>query len=290
MPRVRGRNSPQRTRPTPRTGHAKSTRASRKARAHEVLYGVHPVAEALGANRRELFGLRLRAGRQAAAIEALVARAEALKVPVVEISAEDLRTLAGPEAVTQGVALEVGPLPLASLERLSEQGKPPRRIVAIDGVEDPQNLGAIARVAEAAGAAGLLMTERRAPPLGPAVAKASAGAIERLPVARVPNLVSAIKRLKSKGYWIFGSDPTEGRDLFSLPDGLLTGDVVVIFSAEGRGLRPGLRKVLDHVLRVPMRGEIGSLNVSTAAAVVLFDWVRRFGAGGAPEPGLDPQA
>jgi 23S rRNA (guanosine2251-2'-O)-methyltransferase len=151
----------------------------------------------------------------------------------------------------------------------------PRTLVALDGVEDPQNLGAIARVAEAAGAQGLILTRRRSPPLSPAVARASAGAIEWLPVARVPNLPRALNVLKSKGFWAFGSDPEATEELFDLSDRQLSGDRVVVLGAEGRGLRRGIAQVLDHRVRIPMEGQVDSLNVSSAAAVVLFEFLRR---------------
>ena len=152
----------------------------------------------------------------------------------------------------------------------------PRRCrVALDGVEDPQNVGAIARVAEAAGASGLILTRRRAPPLGPAVARASAGAIEWLPVARVPNLSRALNQLKNHDFWIFGADPEGDLDVYQLTDRMLAGHRVVVLGAEGAGLRPGVVRVLDHRLCIPLAGRVGSLNVSAAAAVVLFEMGRR---------------
>jgi 23S rRNA (guanosine2251-2'-O)-methyltransferase len=176
--------------------------------------------------------------------------------------------------------LSAGPLPELPLAELAARGEPPRTLVALDGVEDPQNLGAIARVAEAAGAAGLLLTRRRAPPLGPAVARASAGAIEWLPVTRVVNLSRSLEELKQLGYWIFGASPETGDDLFRLEARLLRGDRVVVFGAEGRGIRAGVDRVIDHRVRIPMAGRVGSLNVSTAAAVVLFELARPGRAGG----------
>jgi 23S rRNA (guanosine2251-2'-O)-methyltransferase len=205
----------------------------------------------------------------------LIAAANAAGVPVRQVPPEALGADAEGDRSVQGVELEAGPLPEVSLDELVGLAAPPRTLVALDGVEDPQNVGAIARVAEAAGATGLILTRRRSPPLSPAVARASAGAIEWLPVARVPNLPRALNHLKSKGYWVFGSDPTGGEGLFDLPDRVLTGDRVVVLGAEGRGLRRGIEQVLDHRVRIPMEGRIDSLNVSSAAAVVLFEFSRR---------------
>jgi 23S rRNA (guanosine2251-2'-O)-methyltransferase len=203
--------------------------------------------------------------------------AGAIGVPVREVGSEQLAAALPPGLQSQGVLLECGPVPEVPLAELARPGEGPRTLIALDGVEDPQNLGAILRVAEAAGAGGLILTRRRAPPLSPAVARASAGALEWLPVARVPNLPRALKQMKSKGFWVFGSEPEAPDDLFRLPERVIGGDRVVVLGAEGRGLRPGIASVLDHRVRIPMAGRIASLNVSTAAAVVLFELRRRAG-------------
>jgi 23S rRNA (guanosine2251-2'-O)-methyltransferase len=242
------------------------------------------IAAALAAGRRPLRRLLVREGRQRDETSPLVDRAAELGVPVVPMDAAGLAELAGAgEPGVQGMVLEAGPLPvLADVEALL-QAMPAagggRRLVALDGVEDPRNLGAIARVAEAAGATGLLMTERRSPPLGPVASRASAGALEWLPVCRVPNLVRALERLKKRGLWVVGADPDAVQTLFEIPDRLLAGDLVVLLGAEGRGLRPSVREAVDHPVRIPMRGRVESLNVASAAAVLLFEMVRRDEAG-----------
>ena len=189
-----------------------------------------------------------------------------------------LQELVPPGAKTQGVVLEAGALPELSLDELVQETRANagrRLLVALDGVEDPQNVGAIIRVADGAGVAGLVLTRRHAPPLGPAVARASAGAVEHLPVARVPNLARAIKGLKKHGFWAIGADAEEGEDVFGVGDEVLSGDLVLILGAEGRGIRPGVGSVLDHRVRIPLAGRVASLNVSAAAAVVLFEVRRR---------------
>lgn len=207
----------------------------------------------------------------------IAAAAEAVGVPVREVGSEQLAAAVPPGLHSQGVLLECGPVPEVPLAELARPGQGAQTLVALDGVEDPQNLGAILRVAEAAGAGGLILTRRRAPPLSPAVARASAGALEWLPVARVPNLPRALKQMKSKGFWVFGSEPGASDDLFRLPERLIGGDLVLVLGAEGRGLRPGIAAVLDYRVRIPMAGRIASLNVSAAAAVVLFELRRRAG-------------
>ena len=187
----------------------------------------------------------------------------------------------GSHSNPQGVCLLAGHLPELSLEELLAWEGPEatkglgRRIVALDGVEDPQNLGAIIRAAEGAGAMGAVLTRRHAPPLSPAVARASSGALEWLPVARVANLSRALDALKSHGFWVVGADPSAGQTLFELPDRLFTGDLVLALGAEGRGLRDGVLKRVDHPVRIPMAGRVGSLNVAAAASVLLYEALRR---------------
>lgn len=197
-----------------------------------------------------------------------------LGIPVEEAPPEQLRASEEAGGASQGLVLQAGPLPEVDLDALAEAGAGGRAVVALDGVEDPQNVGAIARVAEASGAAGLLLTQRRAAPLGATVSRASAGAIEWLPVARVVNLRRALDALKERGFWIFGCDPEASEDLFALPQRLRRGNRVVVLGAEGRGLRPRVRAAVDHAVRVPMAGRVASLNVATTAAVALFELAR----------------
>ncbi len=251
-----------------RTGHR--ARPSREGARREWLHGVNAVAEALAAQRRNLVTLRIRRGGRRAELAELARRAEALGLRVEEVEAGDLGALVPPGVNPQGVALEAGPLPEPGLEELLRAAREPATLVALDGVEDPQNVGSIARVAEAAGAAGLVLTRRRAPPLSPALVRASAGAVEWLPVARVPNLSRALVQLKERGFWVFGGSPQGGDDLFALPDSALAGPQVLVLGAEGRGLRPGVERQLDYRVRIPTVGRVSSLNVATAAAVLLF--------------------
>ncbi|UCE85012.1 MAG: 23S rRNA (guanosine(2251)-2'-O)-methyltransferase RlmB, partial [Deltaproteobacteria bacterium] len=230
------------------------------------------VAEALRARRRRMDRLWLRRGARSPELEALVTAAREAGVPVVEEDRDRLQRLVPAGAKTQGAVLEAGPLPELSLEQLLEETRAAagrRQLVALDGVEDPQNVGAIIRTADGAGTHGLVLTRRHAPPLGPAVARASAGAVEHLPVARVPNLVRALNLLKEKGFWTVGADPERGEDLFAVDDRVLAGELVLVFGAEGRGIRTGVGSALDHRVRVPLEGGVASLNVSAAAAVVL---------------------
>ena len=241
----------------------------------EWLFGLNALREALAARRRQLIRLRVREGVRGNDVAALVIAAESLGVPIEEVPAGRLAETAPDDVNPQGVALLAGPLPELSLEELLSRASGATTLVALDGVEDPQNLGAIARVAEAAGVAGLILTKRRAPQLTATVARASAGAIEWLPVGRVGNLARALESLQERGYWVFGASPSAQDDLYHLPDRVVGGNRVVVLGAEGRGIRPGIVRALDHVVRIPMGGRVGSLNVSSAAAILLFELERR---------------
>jgi 23S rRNA (guanosine2251-2'-O)-methyltransferase len=145
-------------------------------------------------------------------------------------------------------------------------------LVLLDGVEDPQNLGAIVRTALAAGADGVVIPERRAVGLSEGVARASAGALEHLPVARVKNLVRAMEQLKEAGYWLIGLDETAQQD-YTQAD--YKGNVGIVLGGEGHGLHELTRKRCDFVVSIPTTGPVRSLNVSVAAGVVLFEVVRQ---------------
>jgi 23S rRNA (guanosine2251-2'-O)-methyltransferase len=251
----------------------------------ERVVGFHPVREALRAGRRRLVRLLVREGLRRPERAELLELAGAAGVPVVAVSPEELSRQQKPGERAQGLVLEAGPIPLSDLDQLLLEGRQPGRdrcLVVLDGVEDPQNLGAVARVADASGAAGLVVAARRCPPLSPAVSRASAGAIEHLPVYRVTNLRRELGRLREAGFWVIGSDADAGENLFDTKDKVWQGDLALVFGAEGRGIRVGLAPLLDHRVRIPLRGKVGSLNVATAAAVVLFEVARRVAPLGEP--------
>lgn len=253
----------------------------REGGVRERLYGRHVIEEALRAGRRELHRLWVRSGPLGPEWRAVLELGRRQGLVVEPCDAQKWNSLAGSdeEARQQRCLLEAGPLPvLEDVRKLREEcGSHPGGVlvVALDGVEDPQNVGTLARVADAAGAHALLLTNRRSPPLSPALSRASAGAIEWQCVARIPNLVRGLKDLKEGGFWVLAADPDADQVLFDLPDALLAGDLVVVLGAEGRGLRPGVRAQVDHLVSLPMQGRVASLNVATAGAVILYERMRR---------------
>jgi 23S rRNA (guanosine2251-2'-O)-methyltransferase len=234
-----------------------------------VLSGIHPVTEALRA-RRPLDRVLVAQGAGGPKVQVIVDLARQAEVPVRFEPRSALDRVAGTPAHQGVVALGaakkyavLGAIPAAGI------------LVVLDGVEDPHNLGAIIRTAHAAGAAGVVIPERRAVGVTDVVAKAAAGALEHLPVIRVTNINRTLEELKERGYWIYGLDERGDQDYdrveFSVPTALVMG-------AEGKGLHDQVRKHCDVLVRIPMAGKISSLNVSVAAGVVLFEWKRRYGS------------
>ena len=161
---------------------------------------------------------------------------------------------------------KVDPYPYVGVDELLDLPEP--LIVALDEVQDPQNLGAIARTAEAAGASGLVLPERRSAEVTPAAAKASAGAVEHLPIARVRNLTDFLTDAKAAGLWAYGADQT-AKTTYEQAD--WQGGLVLVLGAEGKGIRPRVRAHCDLLVSLPLHGRIGSLNVSAAAAILLYE-------------------
>ena len=166
----------------------------------------------------------------------------------------------------QGICAEVGPYPYADADSLLEPED--ALVVALDEVQDPHNLGAVIRVAEAAGCTGVVLPERRAAEVTAAVCRASAGAVEHLPVARVRNLADWLGSAKERdNAWVYGA-AAEASVPYERPD--YRGRVVLVLGSEGRGLRPRVAETCDELVRLPNRGKVGSLNVSTAAAALVY--------------------
>jgi 23S rRNA (guanosine2251-2'-O)-methyltransferase len=239
----------------------------------EVLYGLHSVEEAVKAGRRRFDQVLVARERDNLRLERLVALCREAGLHVRQEACEQLTQLAQTPA-HQGVVALVHPLEFLSIEDLfAPMSAGARRLLlALDGVEDPQNLGAPLRVADGAGVNGVVLTERRSAPLSPVAVKASAGAAEHLRIARVVNLVRALEELKRRNLWIIGLDERGQTDYDQFD---LTGDCVLVLGREGAGLHDLVRRTCDHLLRIPMSGGVSSLNVSAAGAVVLYEAFRQ---------------
>jgi 23S rRNA (guanosine2251-2'-O)-methyltransferase len=225
-----------------------------------VIYGRNPVREALR-GRRTVHAVW--ATPKAAGLDWLAG----VDVDVVDEDALDARS-GSPEH--QGVAAEVAPYPYADAAALLAEPDP--LLVALDQVTDPHNLGAVCRTAEVAGATGVVIPDRRSADVTPAVCKASAGAVEHLSVARVRNLADFLAQAKEAGCWCYGA-AADASTPYDAPD--YRGGVVLVLGAEGKGLRPRVAAACDDLVALPVRGRISSLNVSAAAAALLYEVLQR---------------
>jgi 23S rRNA (guanosine2251-2'-O)-methyltransferase len=241
----------------------------------DLLYGLHPVEEALRAGKRRFDEVLVARERHDDRLEKLIAQCREKGVRVRSESREQLTQVAETSG-HQGVVAYVQPQEFLAIEDLfaADPANPntARLVLALDGVEDPQNLGALLRVADGAGVDGVVITERRSAPLSPVAVKASAGAAEHLRIARVVNLVRALEELKRQNLWVVGLDERGSTDYDRFD---LTGDMVLVLGREGAGLHDLVKRTCDHLLRIPMAGGVSSLNVSAAGAVVLYEAARQ---------------
>jgi 23S rRNA (guanosine2251-2'-O)-methyltransferase len=227
--------------------------------------------------------LLLAGGREDGRLGALRALARQAAVPVVDVDAAELDGLAG-GGRHQGAAAELVPRasdPETLLEEALERGDTPLLLV-LDGVQDPHNLGACLRSADAAGVAAVIVPRDRAAGLTPVVRKVAAGAAETVPLVSVVNLARTLRALKERGIWLVGTDDSADRSHFESD---LTGPLALVMGSEGEGLRRLTRDCCDQLVSIPMAGAVESLNVSVAAGVVLYEAVRqRQAASGARRP------
>ena len=232
------------------------------------IYGINPVLEAVRARRVRIIRVAARSDER---LGALLELARDQRVTVTRVAADELDRLTG-GAAHQGVVAEVRERSHVSVEDLVMQASGPPLIVVLDGIEDPHNLGAILRTVDAAGADGVVRQSRHAAKLDGAAAKTSAGAVSHVKIAEVVNIARALDALKDAGVWtvgLAGDAPTRYDAIdFTLPTALVVG-------AEGDGMRRLVRERCDWLASIPMLGHVGSLNVSVAAGIVLFEAVRQ---------------
>lgn len=232
-----------------------------------MLIGIHPVREALRAGRA-MDRVLVAKGAGGPRIQEIVDLCRQGKIPVRFEPRAALDTAASGQP-HQGIVAYAAATRARSLVDLPADAQ---LLVLLDGVEDPHNLGAVIRTANAAGAGAVLIPERRAAGLTDTVAKAAAGALEYVPVVRVVNVSRTLEELKQRGYWIYGLDERGTEDYDQVGYNMPT---VFVLGGEGKGIHQLVRQHCDVLVRIPMAGEIPSLNVSVATGVVLFEWKRR---------------
>lgn len=241
------------------------------------IFGRNPVLELLKSDK-SINKILIAVGSEKGSVVEIIKAAKQKRVPIQQVERSHLDKMF-PGQKHQGVAAMVAPVDYVEwqdiLERAREKNEDPL-IIILDEIEDPHNLGAILRTADAVGAHGVIIPKRRAVPLTEGVAKASAGAVEYVPVARVANIVQVIEKLKKEGCWVAGTS-LNGKLLYEQD---LKGPLVVVIGSEGKGLAKLTEEKCDFLVKIPMLGQINSLNASVATGVVLYEVARQRKYGG----------
>jgi 23S rRNA (guanosine2251-2'-O)-methyltransferase len=231
--------------------------------------GVHAVYEALASHKLAIERIHIAREMHSPKVKQILELARERDIPVRKEDRAVLDRIAE-GAIHQGIVAISAALSYADFEILFQRENP--LIIVLDGVEDPHNLGAVMRTAEACGASGIVVPDRHSAPLSMSVVKASAGASAYVPISRVKNLVNALDVMKKRGFWIVGIDPAGTQDWTGFD---YRGSVALVLGGEHRGVRRLVREHCDVLVRLPMVGKIASLNISVAAAVVLYEALRQ---------------
>jgi len=236
-----------------------------------VLYGIHAVAEVLKAGPEKIERICVEKGNKNARVREIVdlARTRNIRVSMEERAWID-RKAAG--ARHQGVLCYVAEMPTFDTEEILAQAKSPGLMIVLDGIEDPRNMGAILRSAEAADADGVFLPRRRSSSLSPTVVKASAGAAAHVKIARISNTAGIIDLLKKNGFWVAGLDASAAKFVWEAD---LTVPLALVLGGEGRGLHSLVKKKCDFLLSLPIKGSVDSYNASVAAGIALYEVLRQ---------------
>jgi 23S rRNA (guanosine2251-2'-O)-methyltransferase len=241
----------------------------------EILYGIHPVFEALSAGCRRVYEIYLAKEKNIVRFKPIMSLAESRGISQQTLGTADFKALVGP-VVHQGVAARVSPYPLTELTDIlqtAQAGDDTLFLLMLDNIVDPQNLGALIRTALCVGIDGVILPKDNCAPPTPAVSRASAGALEHIKLSRVTNLVQTIKLCKNRGLWIMGLLKDAEQSIYA---GDLTGSIAMVLGGEQKGLRPLVRKKCDFLFSIPQQGPIDSLNASAAGAVTMYEaWRQR---------------
>jgi 23S rRNA (guanosine2251-2'-O)-methyltransferase len=240
----------------------------------DLLYGIHPLYEALAAGRRKFKEVYVSKSRGAKGVQTLLELARTQGIPVRRKAPDFFRARFG-DKVHQGVAAQVDDFPLVDETTILKKAESDSRlplVLALDGIIDPQNLGSLVRTAVAMGVHGIIFPKARAAPLSPAVSKASAGAMEHMLFARVSNLVAALQWFKKAGLWVVGAHA--GSELHVDQADYNVGLILVI-GGENKGIRLLVRKTCDYLVSIPQKGVLDSLNAAVAGGIVMYEIVRQ---------------
>ena len=239
----------------------------------EIVAGRNAVFEAL-VSKRPINKIYIKTGLQGGSLGKIVAAAQEFSVPTEYVQSEKLDRLA-PGIRHQGIVALASPIAFSSLEDVVKRAASHEEmpfLLLLDELQDPQNVGALIRSADAAGVHGVLLPKRRSCPVNMVVAKVSAGAVNYVPVVQIGNIVQTLRSLKKQGFWIVGAD-MEGDSLYFETD--LNRPIVLVVGAEGKGLGHLVKENCDMLVRIPMQGGVNSLNASAAGAILLYEVVRQ---------------
>ena len=239
----------------------------------EIVAGRNAVFEALS-SKRPVNKIFIKMGLQGGSLGKIIAAAQSAAVPVEYVQPEKLDRLA-PGIRHQGIVALASPIAFSSLETVLERAASRNEmpfLLLLDELQDPQNVGALIRSADAAGVHGVLLPRRRSCPLNMVVAKISAGAVNYVPVVQISNIVQTLRSLKEQGFWVVGAD-MEGDSLYFETD--LDRPLVLVVGAEGKGMGHLVKENCDMLVRIPMQGGVNSLNASAAGAILLYEVVRQ---------------
>ena len=241
----------------------------------EILYGIHPVYEALSAGRRKIYELFISQGILNPRIDPIARTAKSSAIPIKKIPLGQIQSISGKDA-HQGIAARVSPYPILTLTEIINEAATNRQqkplYLLIDQVVDPHNLGALIRTALCTGVSGVIIPKDRSATPSPVVSKTSAGALEHIRLAQVVNMVHAISDLKKNGAWIIGLDKNGNYSLFKSD---LTGSTAIVIGGEEKGIRPLVQKNCDFLAHIPQLGPVSSLNASVAGGVALYEAFRQ---------------
>lgn len=236
-----------------------------------LIYGINPIAEALQSDHCHMKEIWVGEGRGLKGVEDIIAMAESKEVPLKKVVRSQLDSLTK-NAPHQGVVGSIDQFPYADLKEVLQGGAGAPLLLVLDGIEDPRNLGALIRTADACGVWGVIIPKDRAAGITPAVAKSSAGAVFHISVVRVTNIVSTLRRIKERGVWVLGAAAEAQTELYAHD---LAVPLAVVIGGEGRGIRPLVKRECDLLASIPMRGKVNSLNASVAGSIILYEVIRQ---------------
>lgn len=238
-----------------------------------LIYGINPVFEALQSGRCRIKEVWVAEGRSSRGLEGIISMAQSKGILIKRTERSQLDSLTK-NAPHQGVVGFLDQFPYADLDEVLQGHAGDPLLLVLDGIEDPRNLGALIRTADACGVWGVIIPKDRAAGITPAVAKSSAGAVFHIPVIRVTNISATLRQIKERGMWVIGAAAEAQTEIYAHD---LTVPLAVVIGGEGRGMRSLVKKECDLLASIPMRGKINSLNASVAGSIILYEVIRQRG-------------